>query len=177
MSIGEEMKHVYGEMVKIYTEVGKLISVIEGELVKKGWTAVGDHGVTWDRSSSYESPEFWLPYFMQRVYTKDNDKKGVAFNILFDGLDEDHQITYPTLSCVVAERKDGKPLVKCNGIISAGWEKDSHSLGDRYPKLYQTDYTDITITNYFLPLDEITSEAKVRELIVEPLMKMYGGYP
>ncbi|UAK16750.1 hypothetical protein [Sporolactobacillus terrae] len=108
MSIGEEMKHVYDEMVKIYTGVGKLISVIEGEFNRKGWTAVGDHGVTWDRSSSYESPEFWLPYFMQRVYTKSSNQKGVAFNILFDGLDEDHQITYPILSCAVAERKDGE---------------------------------------------------------------------
>lgn len=65
---------------------------------------------------------------MQRVYTKDNDKKGVAFNILFDRLDEDNQIAYPILSCAVAERTDGKPIVKCNGIISAGWEKDSHPL-------------------------------------------------
>ncbi|MDF2479033.1 MAG: hypothetical protein K0S25_827 [Bacillus sp. (in: firmicutes)] len=107
MSIGEEMKHVYDEMVKIYTETGKLISIIEDEFAKKGWTA-GDHGVTWDRSSRFESSEFWLPYFMQRVYIKDNTSRGVAFSILFDGLDEDHQIAYPTLSCAVAERKDGK---------------------------------------------------------------------
>ncbi|MET1248347.1 hypothetical protein ABWW58_06110, partial [Sporolactobacillus sp. STCC-11] len=145
----------------------------EDEFAKKGWTAVGDHGVTWDRSSSFESPEFWLPYFIQRVYTKDNPDKGLAFNILFDGLDEDRQIKYPILSCAVAERKDGKPLVKCNGIISAGWEKESYLLSDRYSKLYQTDYTDIKITNYFLSLAEITSEAKVRELVVEPLMKIY----
>lgn len=175
MSIGEEMKKVYDEMVKVYTDTSRLIAVIEGEFTKKGWTAVGDHGITWDRSASYESPEFWLPYFMQRVYTKDNVKKGVAFNILFDGLDEDHQIAYPIISGAVAERTDSLSLGKCNPITWAGWEKDSNPLSNDYPKLYQTEYTDITITNYFLPLDKISSEAMVRELIVEPLIQMYEG--
>ncbi|MCQ2009638.1 hypothetical protein NOM01_06435 [Sporolactobacillus sp. STSJ-5] len=120
MSIGEEMKKVYDEMVMVYTETGRLIAVIEGEFAKKGWTAVGDHGITWDTSKSYEYPNFWFPYFMQRVYTKDNVKKGVAINILFDGLDEDHQIAYPIISCAVAERKDSGKLIKCNGILWAG---------------------------------------------------------
>lgn len=174
-SIGEEMKKVYDKMVKVYTETGRLIAVIESEFAKKGWIAIGDHGVTWDTSKSYEYPNFWLPYFMQRVYTNDDDKKGVAFNILFDGLDEDHQIAYPILSCAVAERKDEHPLIKCSEITWAGWKKDSHPLSAEYQKLYQTDDTDLTIINYFLPLDKITREAAVRALIVKPLIQMYEG--
>ncbi|MCQ2011661.1 hypothetical protein NOM01_16895 [Sporolactobacillus sp. STSJ-5] len=48
-------------------------------------------------------------------------------------------------------------------------------MSDKYPKLYQTDYTELTIINYFLPLEKISSEAMVRELIVEPLIRMYEG--
>lgn len=175
MSTGTEMKKIYDAMVQIYTETSQFMVTLEEKFKEAGWSPVGNRGMTWYTSGSIDQPEVWLPYFMQRVYTKDEPDKGIAFTIVFDSPFQGEKLHYPVISCAIAESTNKELLVRCNELVYAGWSDDSKPLDTEKPKFYQTVYDGLSIRNYLLPLERISDQQAIQKLIIGPLIQMYEG--
>lgn len=174
MATGKEIKQIYGAMLKICKETGKLIATVNDMLVDKGFRPVGNNSVMWDLSTSYLEPASWLPYFQQRIFIKGNCvSKGIGINVIFDGGILANEI--PFVSCGLIDMSDGQPVSKNDDFYYAGWHGEKiRELANKV--FYQTDYPErCKILNYFLPLDVLTGPGKVDELIIRPLVLLYDG--
>jgi len=176
MSVGKEIKSLYDEMLKVFSETSHFISVLNDLFVSKGWQPVGGNAVMWDRSNHYAYPRFWMPYFQQRIFTLGPDSRhAVGINILFDEPYGDISNTIPFISCVCITMEDGQPLGKSDEIYGAGWDSDA-MLDKDFSKIYKSYYPGrMTLVNYFLPFDIITNQESVTAYILQPLVQMYEG--
>ncbi|WP_394238314.1 hypothetical protein [Niallia oryzisoli] len=176
MATGREIKEVYDMMKRIYEETSKLVTVVNDLLEKEGYIAVGDGSVMWGRSSHYRSPNYWLPYFMQRVFVKEKDsKKGIGVNITFDSSMDGLENNVPFLTCGYLEFQKDK-VVKGNGLYMAGWTEHPEAKKQMDGNLCTTNYNDGVMTKtYFLPLDLLTNQVKVNQYIIQPLVHLYKG--
>lgn len=164
-------------MQSICVETSHLISVVNDEFVSSGWKPVGGNAVMWDRSNHYGFPHFWLPYFQQRLFTtKDDFSKGVGINILFNDPYGGISNTVPFISCSFIQMKENCTLKKCDEIYSAGWNESSTLISGNFKNFYKTTYpTEISVINYFLPLEALTGQPAVKDYIINPLKLLYQG--
>jgi hypothetical protein len=174
MATGREIKQIYDAMLKICEETSKLISTVNDMFIDKGFQPVGNTGVMWETSTSFQHPYYWLPYFQQRVFSKQRTPdKGIGFNNTFDNMELKNVI--PFVSCGLINAYGGQQVSKSDEFCKAGW------LGEKISKLpntvfYLSDYPGkYEITNYFLPLDVLTGKDKVDELVIKPLIALYKG--
>ncbi|NYV66542.1 hypothetical protein HYI36_14845 [Bacillus sp. Gen3] len=176
MATGKDIKDVYDMMKKIYIETSKLINVINDMFINKGFDPVGDNSVIWGRSNHYRSPESWLPYFLQRVFVKEeNSMKGVGINIMFDGSIDGLENNIPFLTCGLLEFPKEK-VTKGNALYMAGWVEHNEVQKQSTGNLSITKFTDgINSTTYFLPLEILSSQENVEQYIINPLICMYKG--
>jgi hypothetical protein len=177
MATGAEIKRIYDAMVEICKETGKLIEELNGLFEGIGFQASGGTGIMKGTSNSYKKPDYWVPYYAQRVYIKQNlPSKGVGINILF--YDSALKNTAPIVSCGLINRTDGKQVVLTWDLYYAGWGKygeykkrpNSIFYDGKYSK-----YNESEIVNYFIPLDIINNRNRIKDYIVQPLAKMYEG--
>lgn len=176
MATGREIKQVYDAMRTICEETSQLITVVNDRFVEEGFTAVGDGGAMWGRSSHYRAPRYWLPYFLQRVFTTEADKqKGVGITVTFDSSMDGLENKIPFVTCGLVEFSDGN-VTKNNGLYVAGWT-EAEGVETRVEEgLTVTSYTDgVTTTTYFLPLEILSSREKVDTYIVKPAALLYKG--
>lgn len=173
MATGREIKEVFDMMKKIYQETSKLMIVINDMMENEGFEAVGDGSVMWGKSSHYRSPEYWLPYFMQRVYVKEKGaKKGIGINIMFDGSVDGLENSIPFITCGLLESTDGK-VMKCNELYLAVWtDSDVEKQYDGHLSTTTFD-SDVSCTTYFLPLELLTNQDKVNNYIIQPLIHLF----
>ena len=69
MATGREIKQVYNAMKRICGEASQILTVIHDNFGKRGFVInSGSKSVMWDRTSSYDDPNRWLPYFQQIVF-------------------------------------------------------------------------------------------------------------
>lgn len=109
MATGLEMKEVYDLMKRICIETSNLLKVINDLFEEEGFEAVGGSAVMWERSNHYRYPEYWLPYFMQRVFVKEEgSRKGIGINIMFDGSMHGLKNRIPFVTCGLLEVQDGE---------------------------------------------------------------------
>lgn len=177
MATGREIKEIYDMMQQIYDETSKLISVINDMFVNEEFLPVGDGSVMWNKSNHYLSPKYWLPYFMQRVFTKkaENPKRGLGINIMFDGSIDGLENRIPFLTCGLVEFPKDK-VMKGNALYQAGWTEHEEIKKEFKGNLCTTLFTDgVTCTSYFLPVDVLTSQEKVQKFIINPLICLYNG--
>lgn len=182
MSTGMDIKRVYDAMVQIFGETGSVIAAVNDTLAKKGFVSPNGTGVIWDTSKSYLNPEFWMPYFQQRIFiekTKDVKDKVIGINIFFDHGKAD--LLYPVISCGLLIPRKGSAITTGWDFYHAGWNGELKATeGKQKPLFYYTaDNADKnvfeTIQNYFIPLDKITGMQQVEEMIVTPLLSMFHG--
>ena len=177
MANGKEIKAVYDMMKKIYVETSKLLIVINDRFEQEGFEAVGDNSVMWGKSNHYRYPEYWLPYFMQRVFVKEKgSKKGLGVNIMFDGSVDGLENATPFITCGLLEFQNDK-ATKHNALYSAGWTDDSTVNKQIEGSICTTHFIDseITTTTYFLPLDILNNQEKVNHSIIQPLIHLFNG--
>lgn len=180
MATGKEIKMVYNAMKRICIETSNLISVVSDTFEKQSFKPLYGSKVMWDMSRSYLAPKMWLPYFQQRLFIKNrgNKSRGIGINILFDDEEFDNKI--PVISCGLLVAKKDKLVTPNNDLYFAGWDSEKFTDGKiTYKFLYKTEFEDTSIyeyiINYFIPLDKITGQTAVKELIIEPLILMYNN--
>ncbi|MFJ5714620.1 hypothetical protein [Neobacillus sp. NPDC093127] len=177
MATGKEIKGIYDMMKTICQETSKLMIVINDLMENEGFKAVSGGSVMWDRSSHFRYPEYWLPYFLQRVFAKgENLKKGVGINIIFDGSNHGLENTIPFITCGLLESQKEK-LNKSNELYNAGWTDNDEDEKTADGKLFNTIFSKIgvTTTTYFLPIDILNNQEKVHQYIIKPLICLYKG--
>ncbi|TCP59112.1 hypothetical protein EV586_101328 [Tumebacillus sp. BK434] len=175
MTLGHEMKKIYLAMEQICLETADLITVVNDQFQNGGFEAPRGTSVMYDTSTSYHAPKKWLPYFQQRVFSKQGATKqrGIGINILFHWEAYGNQV--PVISCGLLLARNERGVVNSDEFFMAGWE---HSARDaQHPVFYVMNCSDDNyfqkIINYFIPLDRITDEAAVRQLILDPLLALY----
>jgi hypothetical protein len=176
MATGKEIKEIYDMMKTICQETSKLMIVINDMMEKEGFKAVSGGSVMWDRSTHFRSPDYWLPYFLQRVFAKsENLNKGIGINIIFDGSINGLENTIPFLTCGLLESKNHK-LGKSNDLYNSGWTDDDEDKKTVDGKLCITEFpeTGVTATTYFLPIDILNNQDKVHQYIIKPLVCLYN---
>lgn len=176
MATGNGIKEIYDLMKTVCQETSKLMIVINDMMESEGFLAVGDSSVMFGKSSHYRYPDYWLPYFLQRVFTKEkNSKKGIGVNITFDGSNDGLENKIPFLTCgVVVTPKDR--VTKGNGLYLAGWIDHQEVSKEFNGKLCTTTFTDgVIVKSYFLPIDILNNQEKVHKYIIKPLISLYEG--
>jgi hypothetical protein len=176
MATGREIKDIYNMMQKICDETSKLIIVINDMLINEGFEAVGDGSVMFNKSTHYQYPKYWLPYFLQRVFIKKNNlQKGIGINLMFDASLDGLENNIPFLTCGVVEYTEGK-FTKGNALYRAGWIEHEEIQKEFKNNLCTTIFTDgVKATTYFLPLEVVSSQENVNKYIIQPLISMYNG--
>lgn len=177
MATGFEIKEVYDMMKRIYVETSKLLIVINDMFEKEGFQAVGDNTVMWGKSNHYRYPEYWTPYFMQRVFVKEKGSKmGIGINIMFDGSVDGLENKIPFVTCGLLEFQYEK-AVKGNALYLAGWTDESEGKRQMDGPICTDDFTEsgVMVTSYFLPLDILNNQQKVNQLIIQPLIHLFNG--
>lgn len=177
MAIGKDIKEIYDMMKTVCQETSKLMIVINDMMEEQEFKAVSGGTVMWDRSAHFRYPDYWLPYFLQRVFAKEqNQNKGIGINILFDGSMNGLENTIPFLTCGLLESKNHK-LGKSNDLYNSGWADDEEDEKTIDGKICRTVFadTEVTTTTYFLPIDILNNQEKVNQYIIKPLMCLYNG--
>ncbi|WP_394234186.1 hypothetical protein [Niallia oryzisoli] len=177
MAKGKDIKEIYDMMKTVCEETSKLIIVMNDMMENEGFKAVSGGSVMWDRSTHFRSPEFWLPYFLQRVFVKsENLSKGVGINIMFDSSMYGFENTIPFITCGFLESPNNK-LGKSNDLFNAGWTEEEADEKTIDGKLCKTNFKDtgVTTTTYFLPIDILNNQEKVDQYIIKPLICLYNG--
>lgn len=175
MAIGKEIKEVYDMMKTICQETSKLLIVINDMMEDEGFMAVGDSSVMFGKSAHYRYPDYWLPYFLQRVFVEEKDSKnGVGVNITFDGSNDGLDNKIPFVTCGVVQSSER--VTKGNGLYLAGWIDHQEVPKEFEGKLCTTTFTDgVIIKSYFLPLEIMKNQEKVQQYIIKPLISLYKG--
>lgn len=176
MATGKEIKDIYDMMQKICDETSILVNLINDMFINEGFEAVGDGSVMWNKSNHFLYPKYWLPYFLQRVFIKkSNVKKGVGFNIMFDGSNDGLDNEIPFLTCGIVEFSNDK-VTKGNALYLAGWTEHEEIQKNYNGNICTTTYTDgVTATTYFLPLEVLSCMENVSKYVIQPLICMYKG--
>ena len=176
MAIGNEIKEIYDMMKTVCQETSKLMIVINDMMENEGFLAVGDSSVMFGKSAHYRYPDYWLPYLLQRVFTKEkNSKKGIGVNITFDGSNDGLENKIPFLTCGVVESPKDK-VTKGNGLYLAGWIDHQEVPKEFDGKLCTTTFTDgVIIKSYFLPIEILNNQEKVHQYIIRPLISLHKG--
>ncbi|WP_342431797.1 hypothetical protein [Neobacillus sp. FSL H8-0543] len=177
MATGKDIKEIYDMMKTVCQETSKLMIVINDMMESEGFKAVSGGSVMWDRSSHFRSPDYWLPYFLQRVFAKGgNLNKGIGINVIFDGSMHGIENTIPFLTCGLLESEKDK-LNKSNELYVAGWRDDEEVVKTEDGKLCVTNFseTGISTTTYYLPIDILNDQDKVHKYIIKPLINLYRG--
>lgn len=176
MATGKEIKEIYDMMKTICQETSKLMIVINDMMENEGFLAVGDSSVMFSKSAHFRYPDYWLPYFLQRVFTKEKDsKEGIGVNIIFDGSNDGLNNKIPFLTCGLVKFPVEK-VSKGNALYFAGWI-DHEEVSKQFDgKLCTTKYTDgVIATTYFLPIDILNNQEKVSQYIIKPLICLHKG--
>ena len=178
-------------MYNIYTDIGRIIQVIEEETKNNNLTAVGgDAKVSWENSYAYYSPEAWLPSWFARVYQDERfEDKAVGFCIHLGGERYDigdqekleaAQIHFPFVNISLIEMDTNIREVKrtnLNDILwAAGWYKPRWINNIENESLVFSQGKEIDgnakLITYFLDLFTLNSEEVVSRLVVEPMVQM-----
>jgi hypothetical protein len=176
MATGNEIKEIFDMMKKVCQETSKLLIVINDMMESEGFLAAGDSSVMFGKSAHYRYPDYWLPYFLQRVFTKNKDsKKGIGVNITYDGSNDGLENKIPFVTCGVVESPEQK-VTKGNGLYLAGWV-DHQEVPKKFDgKLCTTTFTDgVIIKSYFLPIEILNNQEKVHQYIIKPLISLHKG--
>ncbi len=175
MATGNEIKQIYDMMKTVCQETSKLMIVINDMMENEGFLAVGDSSVMFGKSAHYRYPDYWLPYFLQRVFTKNkNSKKGIGVNIIFDGSNDGLENKIPFVTCGVVESPER--VTKGNGLYLAGWVDNQEVPKEFDGKLCTTTFTDgVIVKSYFLPIEILNNQEKVHQYIIKPLISLYKG--
>lgn len=177
MVTGKQIKEIFDAMQTICYEVSELIKATNDLFIEKKFEPSGGTAVMWDRSNSYLRPEMWLPYFQQRVFIKRKEpSKAVGINIMFDN----GKNVIPFISCGLIAGRGNKQVYTSNDFYYAGWhDEENISLIEPGKVLYKSNFPESKVTdyiiNYFLPLESIRGLKEVKNLIVDPLIKLYQG--
>ena len=184
-------------MYNIYTDIGRIIQVIEEEIKNNNLIAVsGDASVTWENSSAYYKPESWLQSWFARAYYYESLKsKVVGFCIHLGGeryqIEEQERleaagIHFPFMNVSVIEtdiniKQEVKRNTLNNIFWSAGWYESAliRCVENERLVLSYGDDDDINgnakLSTYFLDLLTLNSKDAVINLAVEPMVKMLAG--
>lgn len=151
--------------------------VINDMMENEGYMAVGDSSVMFGKSAHYRYPDYWLPYFLQRVFTKKkNSKKGIGVNITFDGSNDELENKIPFVTCGVVESPKDR-VTKGNGLYLAGWIDHQEVPKEFDGSLCTTTFTDgVIIKSYFLPIEILNNQEKVYQYIIKPLISLHEGH-
>ncbi|MEH7110683.1 hypothetical protein [Bacillus sp. JJ1764] len=176
MATGKDIKEIYDMMKAICQETSNLLIVINDMMESEGFLAVGDSSVMFGKSAHYRYPDYWLPYFLQRVFTKEkNSKKGVGVNITFDGSNDGLENKIPFVTCGVVEFPKDR-VTKGNGLYLAGWIDHEDVPKEFDGKICTTTFIDGVITkSYFLPIEILNNQEKVHQYIIKPLISLHEG--
>lgn len=177
MATGHEIKEIYDMMKTVCQETSKLLIVINDMMESKGFSAAGDSSVMFGKSAHYRYPDYWLPFFLQRVFTKrKNSNKGIGVNITFDGSNDGLENKIPFVTCGVVETPEEK-VTKGNGLYLAGWIEHQEVPKKFDGKLCTTTFTDgVIVKSYFLPIEILNNQEKVEQYIIKPLISLHNGY-
>jgi hypothetical protein len=177
MAIGNEIKEIYDMMKTVCQETSQLMIVINDMMENEGFLAVGDSSVMFGKSGHYRYPDYWLPYLLQRVFTKEKDsKKGIGVNITFDGSNDGLENKIPFLTCGVVESSKDR-VTKGIGLYKAGWIDHQEVLKEFDSKLCTTTFNDgVIIKSYFLPIEILNNQEKVHQYIIKPLISLHKGH-
>jgi hypothetical protein len=184
MATGREIKQIYDSIKRICRETSQMLTVIHDNFGRQGFgIATKNSSVMWGTSTSYSSPDYWLPYFQQMLFAprvESNPNRAVGVNVLFDDPDPvgDLGNVIPFVSCGVLSWKNGSCAQRSDEFYGAGWHPEDPGNTSFTPPLYHTVYENKDcreITFYLLPLDVINSEDAVVSLVVEPLLSLYRG--
>ena len=177
MATGNEIKEIYDMMKTVCQETSKLMIVINDMMENEGFLAVGDGSVMFGKSAHFRYPDYWLPYFLQRVFTKEkNSKKGVGVNITYDGSNDGLENKIPFITCGVVESPKDR-VTKSNGLYLAGWIDHQEVPKEFDGKLCTTTFTDgVIIKSYFLPIEILNNQEKVNQYIIKPLISLHKGH-
>jgi len=171
MASGRELKDMYNAMKRICLETSELLVLVRDIMGENGFVPTNGARIIWDTSASFARPKQWLPYFQQMLFIpRAGGSRAVGINILWD--DEDLGDHIPFLSAGVCYFESGSTPSQSNEFYWAGWQEESTPHG---AALYETVYDSPTkkVLNYLLPLDVLSDESRVQELVIEPLMLLF----
>lgn len=175
---GADIKRIYDAMKSLCIETSQMLSEIKGELAKNHFQQKNPT-TSWYRSGAIDQPSFWLPYFLQVLFSQRDGEWGdraVGVVVLFDdgyaGL-----VKYPIVVCgVLRGLSEQKPIGSDNFVNfcskPAIWkEAEYHTpfFTARFPK--SSDCSELTA--YFLELVSLEDRAKLISLVVQPCLDLF----
>jgi hypothetical protein len=194
MDLRDIVNQTIANMYNIYTDIGRIIQVIEEEAKNNNLTAVGDGKVTWENTYVYERPELWLPAWFARVYQNIKfENKAVGFCIHLGGERynryfievrenlEAAQIRFPFINISLIEMSKSITEVTrtdLNNILwTAGWHKPQwiSNIESNGLVFSQEKGDNAKLITYFIDLFALNSKEKVKQLVVEPMVQMLAG--
>lgn len=178
LEISKEINRIFRAMNMICNENSKLLAVTRDKFISQGFKPCRGSSVMWDTSTSYNNPNYWLPYFQQMVFYKEKDPcRAIGVNFLLYDIDLNNSISFISCGLIVSDQK--LSYDHFNLFYSAGWDTDdslSISIFEQTKAIYETASIDNNsrVYNYFLPFDIINGPEKVDTLIIHPLLSMYN---
>lgn len=177
-------------MEMFYKDIGRIIKVIEEQMLNKKYKALGNAAVTWENSTSLNNSEMWLPVWFARVYSKTNTStRAIGFCIHLGGeryMDTDNNdvinemgIKLPIMSVSVLEA--GGAISKVNRTVlydslwDAGFGAENMTIKEKViitsePEIYEEKFKAVT---YFVDIFSLTNGDIINNLVVNPMDNMY----
>lgn len=174
---GLEIKKVYDAARSICLQTGEMLRALEAEMGKKQF----DQRVQNKRMTTYDlgSPAEWMPYFLEIIFAKREQNiayRGIGVAVLFDDL-EQQSLEFPIVFAGVLDFPN--PITKnfsCN-LYNLCTFKIGEVKYDRplYSAVFKGKSDFGEAQGYFLRLEALENREKLRSLIVEPCLALFGG--
>jgi len=189
----EIIKCTIDNMQLIFEDIGKIIQVIEEQMLNNGFQPKGDSGCTWENSSSLYNPNNWLFKYFARFYMKDSSlKQGVGFCIHLRAYEHTNIEKFKQLSLSlpvmnVSLLRLNKPChdIARNAIYNllwgSGWVNDDWIRRKKISNnmivrsdILDDDVNGSAITYFINPL-LLSSSLKVKNNVTDPLINLFKG--
>ena len=171
MITDEDIYDVYNAFEKVCIEINDIITALDQIMKGRDFIPLNS-ALRWGTSAVIGNPTYWLPYFSQRLYKKNDNNKIIGFQVLLKDHNSNNKI--PFITCAYVQSEGMINSIR-DEVYWAGWGNDLNVK--LYSSFYLSSYTDggnVKIMNYFLKLTSIMNIETIQRLIVDPLMQMYG---
>ena len=154
-----------------YREVAQMLEDIQELMDKEGWTSMGGSAVTADLSKSLDNPDIWIPYYLYKNFTNDeegNYKKGIL--VFFDIENNKFPISIVYGNVNISDQKHDR------WDIWRLWYNNKDKLKDLTGEiiLVKTEYNGKKIDGKLIaiPLTMISTKECLKEKVVDKLLNL-----
>lgn len=176
MITDREIFMVYENIEKICKELDAMFTALDQVMNAKGFRNYSGE-LRWETSKSLGNPSGWLPYFSQRLYSKDDKNRVLGVNVIMKDTSCSNQIPFVTCGLIQGEKEVN---TKSDELYAAGWHEEwgkHNKVPTTQLRISEYGEEGVKIISYFLRLTKIRDLSDIEKAIMRPLQNMYEGIP